>query len=237
MNLRREGGRPLVVGHRGAAAVALENTLPSLRAAIDAGAHLVEFDVSPGLVLSHSPGRAPRVAVRLEQALELLRDSRAGAHVDVKMPGYEREVAELIAAHGLEERTLVSTARPAVSRTFARLAPGLPRALGYPRDRYGLARIRWPEGPTRLGARVLRAATAPRVPLLLRRARADHLALHHTLCSASSVAAAHRAGAAVLAWTVNDAPTARRLAALGVDALVSDDPRTVLEAVATLTTP
>ncbi|HZT17702.1 MAG TPA: glycerophosphodiester phosphodiesterase [Gaiellaceae bacterium] len=226
-----------MVGHRGAPALAPENTLSSLEAAIEAGADLVEFDVSPGLLLEHSPGEAGRDAVRLEQALELLRDRGVGAHVDVKLPGYEREVVELIAAHGLERRALLSTARPAVSRTLARLAPELPRAIGYPRDRYGLARLRWPDAPTRAGARALRAATPLRVPLLLRRARADHVALHHTLCSASAVAAAHRAGAAVIAWTVNDAASAVRLAALGVDALVSDDPGVVLGAVATLTTP
>lgn len=39
------GRRPLLVGHRGAAALAPENTLPSFQAAQDAGADGVEFDV------------------------------------------------------------------------------------------------------------------------------------------------------------------------------------------------
>jgi glycerophosphoryl diester phosphodiesterase len=36
---------PIIAGHRGAAHVAPENTLPSFRAAVDAGATLVELDV------------------------------------------------------------------------------------------------------------------------------------------------------------------------------------------------
>jgi glycerophosphoryl diester phosphodiesterase len=39
------GARPLAIGHRGAPTVATENTMPSIDAAIDAGADLVEIDV------------------------------------------------------------------------------------------------------------------------------------------------------------------------------------------------
>lgn len=237
MNLRRDGGRPLVIGHRGACAVAPENTLASLEAAVAAGADLVEFDVAPGLLLAHSPRETSSDALDLDGALAFLRDHDIGVHLDVKLPGYEREVVAAVSTHALEGRALVSTARPAVARTLAREAPGLPRAIGYPRDRYGLARFPWPDGLSRPGARALRAAMPLRVPLLLRGSQADHLALHHTLCSGSAVAAAHRAGAAVLAWTVNDPDHALRLAACGVDAIVSDDPGRVLEAMGTLTTP
>ncbi len=51
------------------------------------------------------------------------------------------------------------------------------------------------------------------------------LALHHTLCSQAAVTAAHRAGVPVLAWTVNHEDRVRRLADIGVDAIVSDDPQ------------
>src|ERR1041384_8179475 len=36
---------PLIIGHRGASVVALENTLPAFEAAIAAGADGIEFDV------------------------------------------------------------------------------------------------------------------------------------------------------------------------------------------------
>jgi glycerophosphoryl diester phosphodiesterase len=64
--------------------------------------------------------------------------------------------------------------------------------------------------------------------LLLRRTRAGVLSLHQTLCSRAAVATAHRFGAPVLAWTANDPQTVRRLAAAGVDGIVSDDPQMAL---------
>ncbi|MEW6510465.1 MAG: glycerophosphodiester phosphodiesterase family protein [Bacteroidota bacterium] len=42
---RRAGQRPLVVGHRGSAGTAPENTMAAFRIAADAGADMVEFDV------------------------------------------------------------------------------------------------------------------------------------------------------------------------------------------------
>lgn len=41
----RLGAKPWIVGHRGAAASALENTLPSIGAALEQGARMVEVDV------------------------------------------------------------------------------------------------------------------------------------------------------------------------------------------------
>jgi glycerophosphoryl diester phosphodiesterase len=213
-----------VIGHRGAAAAAPENTLASLEAAVAAGADVVEFDVAPGLWLAHSPRESPDERLALDDALEFLREQPIGLHLDVKEQGYEAEVAAAVRRHGVEGRAVISTAWPATARAFARLAPELPRAIGYPRDRYGVSRFAWPRPLTAAGAAALRSVMPVRVPLLLRWARANVLSLHHTLCSRPAVAAAHRLGAPVLAWTANDEATMRRLADAGVDAIVSDDP-------------
>ena len=45
ISLERRGDRPLVIGHKGATALAPENTLAGFRAAVTAGVDLVEFDV------------------------------------------------------------------------------------------------------------------------------------------------------------------------------------------------
>jgi glycerophosphoryl diester phosphodiesterase len=234
VNLRRGDGAPLVIGHRGAAAIAPENTLQALQAAVDAGAHLVEFDIGPNLRLAHSHREVPDGAISLDAALEFLREHSLGVHLDVKRPGYEEAVLDMLRRHGLEERGLVSTTFAVTSRRFAVLAPTLPRAIGYPRDRYGVARVSWPNRLTRVGAAALRQAMPLRVPLLIRRARADTLSLHHSLCSPAAVRAAHALGAPVLAWTANDPETVRRLSAAGVDAIVSDDPGMALRTLATL---
>jgi glycerophosphoryl diester phosphodiesterase len=221
-----------VIAHRGASAVAPENTLAALEAAVAAGADLIEIDISPGLVVAHSLRELPSDPLSLEDALAYIRGQRVGVHLDVKLPGYEREVADAVRRHGLDGRAFVSTARPAVTRTFARVAPALPRAIGYPRDRVGAASLPWPAAVSRAGAAALRAVMPARLPLLARQARATAFALHHTLCSAAALASAHRLGAEVVVWTVNDPAEIRRFAALGVDAICTDDPAKTLATLA-----
>jgi glycerophosphoryl diester phosphodiesterase len=228
VNLRRAEGRPLVIGHRGAAALARENTLAALEAAVAARVDLVEFDISPGLRLGHSPDELRQDAITLDDALEYLKGHGVGAHLDVKLPGYEEQVLAAIRRHGFAERALVSTAFAVTGRRFARLAPELPRAIGYPRDRLGVSNLRWPRPLQRAGATALRQAMPLRVPVLLHWARANTLSLHHALCSRAAVATAHRLGAPVLAWTVNDPDSVRRVTAAGVDGIVSDDPEMTL---------
>jgi glycerophosphoryl diester phosphodiesterase len=234
VNLRRSGGPPLVIGHRGAAARAPENTLASLQAAVAARADLVEFDVGPDLMLAHSPLERPTEPVSLDDALAYLAASGVGVHLDAKETGHEAALVDALRRHGLEARAVVSTVFSATTRRLEQLAPELPRAIGYPHDRLRVSRLRWPGALTRAAAASLRAAMPARLPLLLRRSRANVLSLHHTLCSPASVAASHRAGAPVLAWTVNDPAAVLRLAEYGVDAIVSDDPEMAREALGTL---
>ena len=231
MNLRRGHGRPLVVAHRGASAEAPENSREAFLAAVAAGADLIELDVTHGLVVAHDAG-AP--GLHLFQVLELLAPHPVGIHVDLKQPGDESAVLDALDRYELRGRALLSTAYPGVARSLRAIAPDVPRAIGYPRDRVGVARFGWPAVVTRPGAAALRAVMPARIPALLARTGADVLALHHTLCSSAAVTAAHRRGVPVFAWTVNDPDVMRRLASLGVDAIVSDDPK---DALATLSAP
>lgn len=211
MNLRRRpGAPPLVVAHRA-------NTLEALSSLREVD--LVELDVAPGLVVAHDPGET---GPTLAEALDVLAGRELGIHVDIKLPGYEQAVLEAIDERHLRERVVVSTAYASVARRVRALAPELPIAIGYPRDRYRVSRFRWPQAITSPGAAALRAAMPARIPLLLAWARADVLALHHTLCSRAAVEAAHRRGAPVFVWTVDDPAAQARFSALGVDALVTD---------------
>lgn len=228
MNLARRDGRPLVIGHRGAAALAPENTRESFLAAVAAGVDAVEFDISRGLKIGHSETELPPETMTLDELLEELRPHDVGLHLDVKLPGYEPEVVAAVRRHELTERAYVSTSFAVTGRRIAELAPELTVAIGYPRDRLGVAKLGWPAPVTRAGATALRQAMPARIPVLLRWARAGALSLHHTLCSRAAVATAHRFGAPVLAWTANDPSAVRRLAAAGVDGIVSDDPEMTL---------
>lgn len=231
MRLSRDDGRPLVVAHRGASAEAPENSPEAFAAAVAAGADLIELDVTDGLIVAHDAGSP---GLHLFEALELLAPQPIGIHVDLKQPGDEAAVLAALDRYGLRERALLSTAFPRVARALSSLAPDVPRAIGYPRDRIGVARLSWPSMVTRPGAAALRGAMPLRLSLLLARTRATVLALHHTLCSRRAIEAAHRRGVPVFAWTVNEPDRIARLAELGVDAVVSDDPK---RALATLRAP
>ena len=237
MNLLREGRAPFVIGHRGAAALAPENTLASLAAAVDAGADLVEFDVGAGLVLGHSADERPDEPIALDEALAFLGGRGVSVHVDLKEPGIEARVVDALTRHGLTERAVVSSASAAALRRVAAAAPGLPRAISYPQDRHGVSGFPWPPQFTAAAAGTLRAAMPLRVPLLLRAARANALSLHHAVVSPRVVATAHRRGAPVLAWTANEPALVERLAAAGVDGIVSDDPGMVASTLGTLIRP
>jgi glycerophosphoryl diester phosphodiesterase len=59
----------------------------------------------------------------------------------------------------------------------------------------------------------------------LAHAGASAAVLHHALVTPAVVRSCHSRGAAVWAWTVNDAEVATRLADWGADAIITDDPR------------
>jgi glycerophosphoryl diester phosphodiesterase len=230
MELRRDG-RPLAIGHKGAAALAHENTLASFRAAVDAGVDVIEFDVLElrgGLLLGHSERELPAEPVAFDAALEWLRGESCGLHVDVKGGGLEARIVEALERHGLAERAYVSTVSAESLRRFAALAPELPRALSYPDDRLGLSRWQLGAPFVAAGLAALRLALPLRIGGLLERAHATVASLNHSLLSRPTVERCHALGVPVVAWTVDDPGRIEEVAALGVDAIVTNDPRVLL---------
>jgi len=252
VNLRADS-RPLVIGHRGAAALEPENTLRSLQRAVDLGCDLVEFDVldlrDGTLVLAHSDdllevshgaadgavqsldlGELREVAPELptfDEALELLGATGAGLQVDVKWRGYEDATVEAIRRHGLVERTVVSTVLADSLCRFAALEPRLARGFTYPFDRHRLSqrRLLGPVASTLLAG--LRRSLPQRLEGLLERAQAQAAVLHHSVVTAAAVERAHALGAAVLTWTVDDLTDLGRVLDAGVDGVITNDPRIV----------
>jgi glycerophosphoryl diester phosphodiesterase len=60
---------------------------------------------------------------------------------------------------------------------------------------------------------------------MLLRAEADVATLHWLVISPRLVERCHAVGAAVWAWTVNDANVIESMAVADVDGIISDDPR------------
>lgn len=255
------GDGPLIrVGHRGAAAIAPENTLRSFEAALAHGVDAIEFDVldlaGGPLVLAHSNDleevshgaatgtvRDRSLAELRELAPELPTLDEALAflsarpevtlHVDLKLQRRLDELADALRRHDLGARAVVSSFHVESLRAVATAAPDLPIGFTYPEDRHGVSKRRALQPAIRLGTIALRRAIVPRIPSMLARAGASVLMLHHGVVSRAAVERAHGLGAAVWAWTVDDPREVERLEAAGVDAVITNDPR-VFSAVATL---
>ena len=253
ISLERREGRPLRIGHRGAAALAPENTIRSFRAAVEAGVDLVEFDVldlrSGELVIAHSNdlrevshgAAAGTVRDRslqslrevcpelptLEEALGFFADEarHVGLHLDLKTCGREANVASAIRRFGLVERSFVSSFSFRTARALARIAPDIRVGITIPRGLLGISERGRGALFARAGLRILRSIAPFAAPLALTATRATALVLHHSVVGETVVRRVHARGAAVVAWTVDDPRDLTRVDEAGVDAVVSNDPR------------
>jgi glycerophosphoryl diester phosphodiesterase len=232
------GDGPLIrVGHRGAAALAPENTLAAFDAALGHGVDAIEFDVlDPGegpLLVGHSLHELAPKPPTLDEAVAHLAAAGVALHVDLKLSTRLDELAATLSRHGVLDRTVVSSFHRPSLHGVARHAPEARIGFTYPEDRYGVSRRRALRPAIRVGTLALRRAVARRVQELLERASAQALMLHYAVVSHAAVARAHALGAAVWVWTVDDPVELARLEAIGVDAVITNDPR-IFEAVATL---
>lgn len=240
------GRRFLVVGHRGAAARAPENTASSLRAGLDAGADAIEIDV--GL---SADGRA---VVLHDASLDRTTDGR-GAVDRRSWNDLERlDAGSWFAPRFRGEPLLdldgaLAIVRPRtpivveikgqesdpgrVTDRDRRLAAEVVEALrrtgglegaSVSSSHWGLIEdLRDREGGLDL-ALTLRWSER-RDPLLwARRTRASALHANRRLCSPAFLSRAGDAGLTVIAYTVNRTAEARALVAAGADGIFTDDP-------------
>lgn len=238
--------KPLIIGHRGASAVAVENTATAFAAARDAGAHGVELDVrrcaSGELVVFHDE-TLERLAGRGERvdALTLAALRAVVLHGGERIP----TLAEAVEAAGpdalvnVEIKVDIDRRRvaPDFVRQVARESAALlgPRALVSSFHPAAVAMVRWfaPELATGMLFHVDQ-------PLWLRNAWAAPVvrptAMHpeHVLVTPAAVRRWRRRAALVVTWTANRPADIARLVRCGVDAIISDDPRAALAVVARL---
>ncbi|MEO7745621.1 MAG: glycerophosphodiester phosphodiesterase [Actinomycetota bacterium] len=235
---------PVVMAHRGFSLDGLENTMPAFGAAVGLGVTHVETDVHAtadgALVAFHDASldrvtdatgliadldwatvsRAQVIGARSSAGVPLLADVLASwpdlrVNIDVKdWPAIGPLVDVVRRASALHRVCVTSFDDRRTAAVRRALGPGLATSPG----RRGVSR--WRLGsllPGRAGevaARLPgRSAVALQVPM-----SAGPL----TVVTPRSIDLAHRQGLAVHVWTVNDAPTMRRLLDLGVDGLITD---------------
>ncbi|MGH2499827.1 MAG: glycerophosphodiester phosphodiesterase [Candidatus Limnocylindria bacterium] len=220
---------PRLAGHRGASALAVENTLRAVELAAEGGCDLVEVDVHLSrdgeLVVIHDAdlrrlaGRAERVGeltsaelaqvslpggerlARLVEVLALAR-GRLGVYVELKGPATGKALGALVRAgrlHGVE--LIGGSFEPALVAELRGAAPEIPRSV-----------------------------------LFERGAVADMVASCHALgaayahpcfrpIDAAMVKALHDAQLRVVPPHTNDPAEARAFTEMGADVVMSDDPR------------
>ena len=220
------------VGHKGADLVAPGNTVDSFQAALALEVDMIEFDVlrlaDGRLVLAHHyEDAARRDPLTLEQGLDHFADEAyAGVELDVdlKLPGYEREVVEGLRERGLAARSLISSTYPASLDAVGRLAPELRRGWSVPRVRRDYTRTVLAPGAYAL-VLFMRARLPKRATDAIRAGRCEALMVHWLLVSRRLVESVREAGGQVYAWTVDDARRIAALDALGLDGVITNDPR------------
>lgn len=222
-----------ILAHRGASRAAPENTVEAFRTAAAQGAHGVELDVhrsADGVLVVHHDAEAPGIGVLAEHSVAAIRDAVpsvptleealdacAGMLVNVEvknLPGdadYDPEersataLLELLASRDGRDDVLVSSFNLVTIDRIHELAPAVPTAF--------LTMIGFdPLDAAELAADRGHAAIHPDVRTLVGPA------------ARATVERAHARGLTVHVWTVNLPEEIRRLAAAGVDAVITDVP-------------
>jgi glycerophosphoryl diester phosphodiesterase len=227
-------GRMRRVGHKGADLIAPGNTFASFDAAAGAGVDMIEFDVLPEpgtgrLVLAHDyQAAAAREPHTLEEGLAYLAAGRFGGlefDVDLKGPGYELAVVDALRAHGLLERSLISSQYRASLALIRAHEPAVRLGWSVPRLKYDpfQSRALLPFA----GAALLlgRAALPGRAAAAIRAGRCDALMVQWRLVTPRLVRSVRNAGGELYVWTVDELPRMQMLDTLGVTGVITNDPR------------
>lgn len=203
---------PLLLGHRGARAstAVAENTLASFDLALQHGCDGFEFDVRLAgcgkSVICHDPEvKGIKVSeARSEQLgdLPILQNvlakyaSRAFLDIELKVPGLESQVLIALKEHAPQRGYFVSSFLPEVLTELRVRSADV--VLGFICNRHQHLDL-WRALPVR------------------------YVVPEQSLITSELIEKVHQANKLIFAWTVNDPAVMRRLAAWGVNGIISDE--------------
>ena len=214
--------KPLIIAHRGASSIELENSLAAFRAAAGQGADGVELDVHATIdgeiVVHHDPSvmglpiaqaRARDLAAMplangepiptLAQALAVLGKLRVFIEVKVLDPRWDDRLLAVLDGGPNPGGYAVHSFVVPVVRRLGEKRPSLPRGV-------------LSEVPTRSPRQTLAAALA------------QTLWQERTTLDEQLVKTVHGLGAQIFAWTVDDAADIERMVRWGVDGICTNHP-------------
>ncbi len=211
-----------MLGHRGARDYAPENTVSAFDLALEHGAHGFEFDLrrtrDNRTIICHD-AKLHRLVIRRNTLARLQQASSSGKipltleevlerygrtaflNIEVKVRGLETQVARAV-KQARPERYFISSFLPSVVRRLHRLDHSL--VLG------ALAQTRWQLRRWRL------------LPV-------TYVVPHYHLLSRRLIEKAHASDKRVITWTVNRRKQMLRAAEWGVDGMISDDTKLLVQ--------
>lgn len=224
--------RPLVIAHRGASAVAPENSLEAFRRAAELGADWIELDTHlsadgavvvvhdahypDGVLVNAAPAAdRPQGVCLLDEALELCDEVGLGINVEVKaVPGDADD-------HTAD--ALVDAVLAILNQRYGDNPERRQHLLVTSFAPHNIERVR---AGCEIATGWLTIDNRDVTAIATRVHRDGHVAVNpwHPTVSADYVTAAHDAGLAIYPWTVNDPERIEELAGWGVDGIITDVP-------------
>ena len=234
---------PLIIGHRGASAAAPENTMAAFREAIAVGADGIEFDVRltrddvPVVIHDRTLHRTARLPHRiadltwselqpldqtvpsLDELLTLFESNKLLMYLEIKCDSAAERLplveasCKLINQHSLKEHVIVGCFDLPTLKVVRQIDPEIKTAASF--------ELAISTASPLSDQRILAQAVS---------VDASALALHYRLARKRLVEKAKLAGLWVAVWTVDDPTWIERARALGIDALITNDPAAMLAA-------
>jgi len=216
----------LVIAHRGASAYEPENTLRSIKRALNLGADMVEIDVRTTkdghIVVIHDAtvdrttnGRGYVKDMTLEELKKLdaglgeriptlqevisLVKGRVGLVIEIKVPGIEEKVLKIVNENKLHDDVLITSFYHPI-----------------------LLRVKSLNAKVRTG--IIIASRPVRPAQLALDARSNAIFPKYTYLDLEMVEEAHKHSLTVYPWTVDDPGEARLLIEMGIDGIVTNKP-------------
>jgi glycerophosphoryl diester phosphodiesterase len=239
---------PLIIGHRGASAVAPENTVAAFREAIAVGADGIEFDVRltrdgvPVVIhdssLRRTAGMNRRVADLSWQQISKVDVGswfRPGSLTNETVPGL-RELFDLFQSNNASLYLEMKCDSPAEYRPLAEACCRLINEYSF-KERVIVECFELPalkvlkeiDSDIKTAALFDRVLTDQSVVTRATEIGAMAVALHHRLARRALVERSKEAGFHVAVWTVDDPAWVQRARAIGIDALITNDPARMIK--------
>jgi glycerophosphoryl diester phosphodiesterase len=236
--------RPLIVAHRGFRARYPENTLAAFQAAVEVGADMIELDVTltrdRKLVVIHddtldrtTTGKGPVCEILLETVKRL----DAGSWFDPRFAGAQIPTLEEV-LDAVGKKILINIEiKPEAFEPDAPLDAVERQVLALVQAKHLVDTVLISSFEWRILGRLAGAANAPALALLSEEP-ADETCLkacqdmgafswhpNYRKIDPTQVKQLHEAGIRVFPWTVNSAKKIGQLLDMGVDGIITDDPR------------